>query len=83
MKFLADGTLWVADGGLLLEDSTANPPNFNYERGNGANNVGNGARCGDQSVLLKGGSVFRVIGIRGFRVIPNQAERRNPAAISR
>ena len=44
-------TLWVADGGLRLEDSTANPPDFNYERGK---------TCGDQSVILKGDSVFRI-----------------------
>ncbi len=53
-------TLWVADGGLLLEDSTANPPDFNYERGNGTGNVSSGARPGDQRVLLKGASVFRI-----------------------
>ncbi len=44
-------TLWVADGGFLLEDSTANPPDFNYERGKA---------CGNQQVILKGGSVFRI-----------------------
>ena len=53
-------TLWVADGGLLLEDSTANPPDFNYERGNGTGNLSSGATPGDQSVLLKGASVFRI-----------------------
>ena len=53
-------TLWVADGGLLLEDSTANPPDFNYERGNGTSNLSSGAKPGDQRVLLKGASVFRI-----------------------
>ena len=51
-------TLWVADGGLLLEDSTANPPDFNYERGNGS--ASNRATPGDQQVVLKGESVFRI-----------------------
>ena len=44
-------TLWVANGGLRLVNSTANPPDFNFQRGK---------LCGDQTVVLRGSSVFRV-----------------------
>ena len=53
-------TLFVADGGVRLEDSTANPPCVCYERGNGANNVAGGAKPGDQALVLAGESVLRV-----------------------
>ena len=38
-------------GGLRLEDSTANPPDFNFQRAKA---------CGEQTVVLAGDSVFRV-----------------------
>ena len=53
-------TLFAAEGGVRLEDSTANPPCVCYERGNGANNVGGGAKPGDQTLVLSGASVLRV-----------------------
>jgi hypothetical protein len=52
-------TLFVADGGVRLEDSTANPPCVCYERGNGTS-VASGAKPGDQTLVLSGASVLRV-----------------------
>ena len=50
--------LYVADGGVLLEDSTANPPCLCYERGDGIKY--SKSTPGDQTVVLKGASVLRV-----------------------
>jgi hypothetical protein len=50
--------LYVADGGLRLEDSSANPPCLCYQRGNGS--IVSGAKPGEQYAVIKGDSVLRV-----------------------